>query len=91
MHPDLIARLVECHRPRRGRDYHAYDEQHLVQCPACDGNRWTIWRRGDPEYACDLWREAQASQGAAMVSGCAAYHQSGVCDCVQFGPALTRS
>jgi hypothetical protein len=57
----LLDRLAETHRPVKRRDVHAFVEQYAVQCPACDGNSWQLWQPGDPPYACDLWREYQAT------------------------------
>jgi len=61
---DLIDRLAACHRTVCHRDRHAVVEQYLVQCPACDGDRWHLRRPGDADYACQLWREYVAQQSS---------------------------
>ena len=53
---DLLVALLEQHRPVRQRDAMAYREQYLVQCRACDGNKWQIWCPGDAPHYCNFWR-----------------------------------
>lgn len=54
---ELFHRLVEQHRPFLRRDPDSFSgNQFLVQCRACDGNQWQIWRSGDQEYMCQFWR-----------------------------------
>lgn len=51
-------KMAEQHRPRKKPDPCAYREQWLVQCSACDRDLWRVWQTGDPEYSCEIWREA---------------------------------
>jgi hypothetical protein len=58
---DLLRRLGETHRPVVKDDEFAIVPGFYVwQCPACDGNRWKPWSKGDAEPGCDLWREYHA-------------------------------
>lgn len=52
-------RAAEAHRPVSEPYWDAAVKGlFLVKCPACDGNKVQIWKPGDPEVTCDLWREA---------------------------------
>lgn len=58
---DLLRRLGETHRPvARPAPDAEVPGVFVVQCPACDGNSWRIWMKGDPDAGCDLWREYAA-------------------------------
>jgi hypothetical protein len=57
----LLRRLGELHRPalKPYPDAEAED-MYLVQCRACDGSAWRIWRKGDPAEQCEYWRDYSA-------------------------------
>lgn len=55
---ELTERLAEGHRPVKRPDPCARDvEQYAIHCPACDDHA-RLWRPGDPEVTCELWRAA---------------------------------
>ena len=56
----LLRKLGELHRCAVRPHPEADEETFEVQCPACDGNAWQIWRRGDPMPGCEYWREYSA-------------------------------
>jgi hypothetical protein len=58
---ELAARMAEQHRPVK-KDFWdaAVPGYYLVKCQACDGNRLSVWKPGDPEIECDIWVEAVA-------------------------------
>lgn len=58
---DLLRRLGETHRNVTEPYPDATEGTYTVHCPAgCNGGRRQVWRQGDPDPSCDLWREYHA-------------------------------
>ena len=56
----LLRKLGELHRPVLRPHPEATEGTYEVQCPACDGPSWRIWRKGDPPAQCEYWAEYSA-------------------------------
>jgi hypothetical protein len=56
---EVALQLVEAHRPVKAPHPETNGRTYLVQCRACDRDRWQVWAPDDPEYACDIWPQVK--------------------------------